>query len=221
MQRLLLLFARRPWLWLAMLVAASMLAATQIGQLQVRVSADEMLVIDDPQRAYYDRVKEIFGDEKVVLLVVDVEVVEVHHGAKVDAPSGTALMLGEAAAEVRGTTLEALRTPAREGITGPREPGSIGFSAIRGGDVVGEHDVIFAAEGERVVLRHRLTRSLLEGMVGIAGEVRSRGEGPLARIFSLILVGDLVATFLAERTGVDPCEVAVIRDFKSRLKEER
>lgn len=87
----------------------------------------------------------------------DVEVVEAHHRHKVDAPSGTALMLGEAAARGRGHDLATLRLPAREGVTGPRERGSIGFSAIRGGDIVGEHDVIFAARGERVALRHVAT----------------------------------------------------------------
>ena len=87
----------------------------------------------------------------------DIEVVEAHHRLKVDAPSGTALMLGEAAAQGRGTTLEQAKTPARDGITGARTTGSIGFSAIRGGDIVGEHDVIFATEGERIVLRHMAT----------------------------------------------------------------
>lgn len=87
----------------------------------------------------------------------DIEIVEAHHRHKVDAPSGTALMLGEAAAEGRGKPLRDLRDPAREGITGPRQRGHIGFAAIRGGDVVGEHDVIFAAEGERIVLRHVAT----------------------------------------------------------------
>jgi 4-hydroxy-tetrahydrodipicolinate reductase len=87
----------------------------------------------------------------------DIEIVEAHHRMKVDAPSGTALMLGAAAAAGRGQTLADLRTPAREGITGARVAGSIGFSAIRGGDVVGEHDVIFAADGERIVLRHVAT----------------------------------------------------------------
>jgi len=87
----------------------------------------------------------------------DVEVVEAHHRMKVDAPSGTALMLGRAAAEGRGVRLEDAMVSGRDGITGARERGSIGFSAIRGGDVVGEHDVIFAADGERVVLRHLAT----------------------------------------------------------------
>ncbi|TGD44896.1 4-hydroxy-tetrahydrodipicolinate reductase [Pseudotabrizicola sediminis] len=87
----------------------------------------------------------------------DVEVVEAHHRMKVDAPSGTALMLGQAAANGRGVTLDSAMVSGRDGITGARERGTIGFSAIRGGDVVGEHDVIFAAEGERIVLRHLAT----------------------------------------------------------------
>ncbi len=108
----------------------------------------------------------------------DIEVVEAHHRMKVDAPSGTALMLGEAAAEGRGTTLEALRTPAREGITGPRAPGSIGFSAIRGGDVVGEHDVIFAAEGERVVLRHLATDRAIFARGALKAALWGQGRDP-------------------------------------------
>jgi len=84
----------------------------------------------------------------------DIEVVEAHHRHKIDAPSGTALMLGEAAAEGRGQPLADLYQAARDGITGARPDGAIGFSAVRGGDVVGEHDVIFAGPGERIVLRH-------------------------------------------------------------------
>jgi len=87
----------------------------------------------------------------------DIEVVEAHHRHKVDAPSGTALMLGEAAAEGRGVSLDEVADRGRDGITGARERGHIGFSAIRGGDIVGEHDVIFAADGERIVLRHIAT----------------------------------------------------------------
>jgi 4-hydroxy-tetrahydrodipicolinate reductase len=84
----------------------------------------------------------------------DIEVVEMHHRHKVDAPSGTALMLGEAAAEGRGVRLGDVADRARDGHTGARKRGDIGFAALRGGDVVGEHDVIFAGAGERVVLRH-------------------------------------------------------------------
>ncbi|WP_106746070.1 4-hydroxy-tetrahydrodipicolinate reductase [Yoonia maritima] len=87
----------------------------------------------------------------------DIEVIEAHHHHKVDAPSGTALMLGEAAAEGRGVDLKDVRDSGRDGITGARKRGDIGFSAIRGGDIVGEHDVMFAAPGERIVLRHLAT----------------------------------------------------------------
>ena len=84
----------------------------------------------------------------------DIEIIEAHHRHKVDAPSGTALMLGEAAAEGRGVLLEEVADRGRDGITGARAPGAIGFHAIRGGDFIGEHDVIFAGEGERITLRH-------------------------------------------------------------------
>jgi len=87
----------------------------------------------------------------------DIEVIEAHHGAKADAPSGTALMLGGAAAEGRGVALDRVADRGRDGITGRRERGHIGFHAIRGGDIVGEHDVLFAGPGERVVLRHVAT----------------------------------------------------------------
>lgn len=87
----------------------------------------------------------------------DIEIVEAHHNKKVDAPSGTALMLGEAAAEGRGVALDEVSDRGRDGITGARKRGDIGFSAIRGGDIVGEHDVIFAAAGERIILRHVAT----------------------------------------------------------------
>jgi len=87
----------------------------------------------------------------------DIEILEMHHRMKVDAPSGTAVLFGEAAAEGRGVDLNAVRDSGRDGITGKRVPGHIGFAALRGGDVVGEHSVIFAGDGERVVLSHRAT----------------------------------------------------------------
>lgn len=87
----------------------------------------------------------------------DIEILEHHHRHKVDAPSGTALMLGEAAARGRNISLETASDRGRDGITGSRKSGNIGFSAVRGGDVVGEHDVIFAGQGERLILRHIAT----------------------------------------------------------------
>ncbi|MEM9551870.1 MAG: 4-hydroxy-tetrahydrodipicolinate reductase [Pseudomonadota bacterium] len=87
----------------------------------------------------------------------DIEIIEAHHNRKVDAPSGTALMLGDAAAEGRGVALPDVADRGRDGMTGARKRGDIGFVAVRGGDVVGEHDVVFAAAGERIVLRHLAT----------------------------------------------------------------
>ncbi|MDE0591109.1 4-hydroxy-tetrahydrodipicolinate reductase [Halocynthiibacter sp. C4] len=87
----------------------------------------------------------------------DIEIVEAHHHHKVDAPSGTALMLGEAAAEGRGVDLGEVSDRGRDGITGARKKGDIGFAVVRGGDIVGEHEVMFAAAGERIVLRHMAT----------------------------------------------------------------
>ena len=85
----------------------------------------------------------------------DIEIVEAHHRHKVDAPSGTALGLGRAAAAGRGTTLDESGVLSREGITDPRDRGTIGFATLRGGDVAGEHTVIFAADGERIELTHK------------------------------------------------------------------
>lgn len=85
----------------------------------------------------------------------DIEIVEMHHKHKVDAPSGTALGLGEAAAKGRGVTLADVSERGRDGITGERKKGDIGFASLRGGDVVGEHSVIFAGESERVELTHK------------------------------------------------------------------
>lgn len=85
----------------------------------------------------------------------DIEVVEMHHRHKVDAPSGTALRLGEAAAQGIGQSLKDCAIYAREGVTGEREAGKIGFATLRGGDVVGDHTVMFAGVGERVELTHK------------------------------------------------------------------
>lgn len=85
----------------------------------------------------------------------DIEIIEAHHRHKVDAPSGTALRLGEAAAEGAGRDFDKVAVYAREGITGERKPESIGFATVRGGDVVGDHTVLFAGVGERIELTHK------------------------------------------------------------------
>ncbi len=85
----------------------------------------------------------------------DVEVFEAHHHHKVDAPSGTALKMGETIAHAWGKPLDDIATWARHGHTGPREPGTIGFSVVRGGDIVGDHTVYFCGTGERIEITHR------------------------------------------------------------------
>jgi len=85
----------------------------------------------------------------------DIEIVEMHHRHKVDAPSGTALLLGQAAAEGRGVALDERSDRGREGVTGARGAGRFGFASLRGGSVAGDHQVILAAEGERLELGHR------------------------------------------------------------------
>ena len=109
----------------------------------------------------------------------DVEIVEMHHRGKVDAPSGTALALGRAVAAARGVVLEQVEQRARDGITGPRRTGDIGFAALRGGDAVGEHHVIFAAPGERLELIHRTTSRAVfaKGAVRAARWVFGRPAG--------------------------------------------
>lgn len=95
------------------------------------------------------RVAATLGDD------FDIEIVEMHHRQKIDAPSGTALLLGKAAAQGRGVTLEQRSVRVRDGHTGARNPGDIGFATLRGGTVVGEHAVIFAGNAERIELTHR------------------------------------------------------------------
>ncbi|KCV82675.1 dihydrodipicolinate reductase [Actibacterium atlanticum] len=119
----------------------------------------------------------------------DIEIIEGHHRHKVDAPSGTALMLGEAAAEGRGVDHDEMAVRGRDGITGARERGTIGYSAIRGGDIVGEHDVLFAADGERIVLRHIATdrRIFARGALKAAlwGQDKHPGEYDMVDVLGL------------------------------------
>jgi 4-hydroxy-tetrahydrodipicolinate reductase len=99
----------------------------------------------------------------------DIEIVEMHHRMKVDAPSGTALMLGRAAAEGRGVDLDSVSDRVRDGITGARTPGHIGFAALRGGTVAGDHQVIFAADAERIEIGHRAESRAVFARGAIAG----------------------------------------------------
>lgn len=113
--------------------------------------------------ALTEKVASILGDD------YDIEIVEMHHKHKVDAPSGTALGLGKAAAKGRGVAHEEAAILSREGHTGARKPGNIGYATLRGGDVVGDHTVIYAADGERIEIGHKASNR----KVFAAGAVRA------------------------------------------------
>ena len=120
--------------------AAEQVAVLQTGNTSLGVTLLDILVRDAAARLGPDW---------------DIEIVEMHHRHKVDAPSGTALLLGEAAARGRGTALGEVRVDSRAGLVGARSEGTIGFASLRGGSVVGDHSVVFAGEGERIELNHR------------------------------------------------------------------
>jgi len=109
----------------------------------------------------------------------DIEVIEAHHRHKVDAPSGTALKMGEVLADAVGRELKDCAVYAREGITGERSPSTIGFSTVRGGDIVGDHTVLFAGTGERVEIRHQATSraNFAQGALRAARFLAGRGPG--------------------------------------------
>jgi 4-hydroxy-tetrahydrodipicolinate reductase len=108
----------------------------------------------------------------------DIEITEMHHRMKVDAPSGTALLLGEAAARARGNTLEELALRPRDGHTGARPTGAIGFASLRGGTVVGDHSVIFAGPGERLELSHKAEDRSIFARGAVHAALWGRGRKP-------------------------------------------
>jgi 4-hydroxy-tetrahydrodipicolinate reductase len=118
------------------------------------------------------RIAEALGPE------FDIEILEMHHRHKVDAPSGTALALGRAAARGRSVALEDAAVRVRDGITGPRQAGSIGFATLRGGDVVGEHRVIFAGAGERLELTHVATDRRIYARGAVRAALWTAGRQP-------------------------------------------
>ena len=108
----------------------------------------------------------------------DIEIVEMHHNKKIDAPSGTALMLGRAAAEGRGINLAQHSARGRDGVTGARNTGDIGFASLRGGTVVGEHSVVFAGPAERVELTHRAEDRMIFARGALHAALWARGKKP-------------------------------------------
>lgn len=108
----------------------------------------------------------------------DIEMLEMHHRHKIDAPSGTALALGEALAKGRGVNLGDVKQAVREGYTGARKAGDIGFATLRGGDVAGEHEIIFAADGERVTLGHKASSRQVFAVGAVRAALWTRAQPP-------------------------------------------
>jgi 4-hydroxy-tetrahydrodipicolinate reductase len=108
----------------------------------------------------------------------DIEILEMHHNQKVDAPSGTALLLGRAAADGRGISLDDHKVMSRKGHTGARKPGDIGFATLRGGSVVGEHSVIFAGPAERLELSHKAEDRMIFARGALHAALWARGQKP-------------------------------------------
>ncbi len=119
----------------------------------------------------------------------DIEIVEMHHRHKVDAPSGTSLMLGDAAADGRQVSLSDKSVRVRDGVTGPRKSGDIGFASLRGGTVAGDHTVIFAGDGERIELTHKADDRGIFAKGAISAALWGHGKGP--GLYSMADVLDL------------------------------
>jgi 4-hydroxy-tetrahydrodipicolinate reductase len=122
--------------------------------------------------ALVKRVAQTLGEE------YDIEIVEMHHNKKIDAPSGTALMFGRAAAEGRAVNLARRSVRGRDGMTGPRAAGDIGFASLRGGTVVGDHSVIFAGPAERIELSHRAEDRMIFARGALHAALWARDKKP-------------------------------------------
>jgi 4-hydroxy-tetrahydrodipicolinate reductase len=139
----------------AMVIGTTGLAEDQ--KARIRAAADDIPIVFAPNMSVgvnlcfrlLELAAQVMGEES------DIEIIEAHHRHKVDAPSGTALRMGEVVAATLGRDLAGVAVYGREGQTGPRDPRTIGFETIRAGDVVGEHTVWFAAQGERVEITHK------------------------------------------------------------------
>ena len=122
----------------------------------------------------------------------DIEILEMHHNAKIDAPSGTALMLGRAAAAGRGISLEERSARGRDGVTGARRTGDIGFAALRGGTVTGDHSVIFAGPSERLTLAHHAEDRMIFAHGALKAALWAHGKKPgLYTMADVLGLGDI------------------------------
>lgn len=151
------------------------------GKRQIAEAAEEIAIVFAPNMSVgvnlcfklLDTAARVLGDD------VDIEIIEAHHRHKVDAPSGTALRMGEVVADALGRDLASCAVYGREGVSGERDPKTIGFETIRAGDIVGEHTVMFAGVGERVEVTHRATSRLTfaKGAVRAAQWLATQDKG--------------------------------------------
>lgn len=173
---------------------ASLLSAANVGWVlgtsgldaaeehAVRVASDVIPIVYAPNFAPGVNLVLALAEKMAAALAADrydAEIVEMHHRQKVDAPSGTAIGLGRAVARGRGVALADVMVSGRDGHTGPRPPGAIGFAALRGGQVVGEHTLLFAAGDEHIALTHRAfdRRAFAVGAVQAASWIAGRPPG--------------------------------------------
>ena len=150
------------------------------GEAALRKAGERAVVVHAPNMSLAVNILFALTRQVAALLddQFDIEVVEMHHRHKVDAPSGTALGLGRAAAAGRGVDLDQVAQMTREGHTGARERGRIGFATLRGGDVVGDHSVIFAADGERLELVHKAGSRQIFSRGAVHAALWSAGQAP-------------------------------------------
>lgn len=138
-----------------LIVGTTGFSDAQKAQLQAASAATAMVVAPNMSVGVNVTFKLLDVAARLLATGYDIEIIEAHHRHKVDAPSGTALKMGEVIAQALGRDLEHCAVYGREGITGERDPSTIGFSAIRGGDIVGDHTVLFAGIGERIEISHK------------------------------------------------------------------
>jgi 4-hydroxy-tetrahydrodipicolinate reductase len=154
------------------LSAADEAAITEAAKTAVIVKSGNMSLGVNLLAALTKRVAKTLDED------FDIEILEMHHKQKIDAPSGTALLLGRAAADGRGIDLDRRSVRSRDGHTGARKPGDIGFATLRGGTVVGEHSVIFAGESERIELTHKAHDRMIFARGALHAALWARNQKP-------------------------------------------
>ena len=162
-----------------MIIGTTGLSPDQIAQ--IKVASAKIAIVFAPNMSVGVNVtlKLLEVAAKMLDTGYDIEIIEAHHRHKVDAPSGTALKMGEVIAGALGQSLKDVAVYAREGHTGERKPGSIGFATIRGGDIVGDHTVLFAGEGERIEISHKSSsrQSYAQGSIRAARFLEKKTAG--------------------------------------------